>query len=325
MWRWVVATALLVACSDAKPQPTLIVEIFGSKTAFEGHDVTVSPLNAAKDLEFRSPFMVKKFTTVDSLASAEKLTLDLTSTVSGQPISHFTWHPFVCSGDLKYQEKLQSGWSGKETLQATLGNDGTISVYSEFEHSLYNECEWKAPDSKSGEGAGSLSPTPMLCNEEDRLNTSLSLAELTNGQSVPFTATYCQALHFRPKVPDPDFSGSIVNQFVGTLSDGSMITLSLSHCWATSESYPVDVPAQTASPGGCGGMAISIESGGIGYQIPPSSGHWTLSNGPDLAGGAHQISDFDLVFGVADGSGRRFSVSGHVDLPIVKAWNGRLR
>ena len=143
MLRWAVVTASLLGCvrAEPQPQPTLVVEIFGSRTAWERQDVAVLPLMAGPELKYASPYLMRRFSTSTLFESASEAMLDLASSREGQVVSHVTWHPFVCRGNTDYVDKLRDGWHPKETLQADLADDGAISVYSEFDHTLYNECE----------------------------------------------------------------------------------------------------------------------------------------------------------------------------------------
>jgi hypothetical protein len=324
-WVAVVATVLVLsACQERQPQPTLILEIIGTRAAFDRFQVSVSPLIGNDPMRFAGRFFVKTFSLVAPLDIAVHTPLDLMSMTAGLEVDRKMWMPFVCINYPSYEQKTAAGWFGRETLQASLRDDGTLSLDAEFERPLNRSCEWTSPGGGSGEGAGTQNPTATFCTEPERLNTSVQITDVSDPEHpVPLTATLCQAIHYKPTAPDPVFSGSIVNQLVARRMDGALVTMSLSHCWKSSDTFPVEVSPSSPAEVPCDSFSISpgLES----PSIEASAGAWTLHNGPELPGGGHQISDIDLIFGLPEQGGPIFTAKGHIDLPILKTLAARLR
>jgi hypothetical protein len=319
----------VIGCSDAQPPPaTLIVDVLGSRTALESFEVRVEPLVADADLIFRSPFLVRRFTSHAPLEAATRLPLTLTAIANGVAASQISWTPFVCRLGETFSDKIAAGWRGEEVLEAYLPNDGMLSLESDFGRHLAHVCNWYAPGGGAGEGFATLNRSPSLCNESDRTNTALEVADVSDpARPISLVSQVCMALHARPIVMDPVFPGMISTEILLTGDPDGAVTLALNHCWSSAETYPVTVTPASLSQEACGSAVVVVQSSPTAPPVETKAdgGMWLLTNGPQLLGGGHLLAEIDMTFSESPPGRHRFMAKGHVDLPIVRTDVGRLR
>jgi hypothetical protein len=291
----------------------------GAQQTFDTFTVDAdAPLVANPNLEFVVHFLSKTFVTSAALpAIAGQPIMVRTASSDAGSVSALEVTPFVCAADPNFAENVQTGWSATETQQIYLQPDGVLTPENEFERQLTHHCDWLAPGGGGGEGSSTVDRSLGLCTESDRTGTMLKILDVTDPSSPRSVATTtCRAYHANRTYP-PDFAGVIQDQIGIDVGDGLERVVALSHCWSTTESFP-----STVTAGGTGDLCpaetMTVVTTESQTEVLASSGSWTLANGPELAGGGHQIADLDLTFGVPGGGAPAYAVQGHIDLPIVK-------
>jgi len=318
-----VAAACFLGCGEQhQPQSTFVLGILASEASLETFTLSADNLQAAPKLDLQGNHLIKTFTTRAPLMSVEgKPFIVRVMSADGAEISTLEITPFVCESDPTFAEKIEAGWHGTETLQVYLQPDGTLNPENEFDRPLTHRCDWVSPDGMSGEGLETLNRSPTLCTEADRLGTALTAVDVSGlSEDYPLGVTTCAAYHYQYSAP-PDVAGVILDQFaIVTPLDDAPAVLSLSHCWHIGESFPATIAAQDAAGSPCAkeGISIQMGAGSSLTEVVASAGSWTLQNGPDLPGGGHQLADVDLTFGTPRTGTPAYTVSGHIDLPIVK-------
>jgi hypothetical protein len=268
----------------------------GVREPVERFGVRADPAHAEGPLGYDGSFYRDLSATLPVAAVPERFAI--TSLDGATEVSTAFLQPFVC----KDAGLLGSG-PVTETRDLWIETDGKLWTTGDFDHPFTSRCE--SPSMGSGVATGFTSPG--YCSDPDRAGTQVALSDST--QWVP---DRCRAAYSN--------YGDGVLSVVLTFSEagqagggGTTATLTLSHCIAAGEAYPLTVtlPGPFSPP--CRFDAVTLSIGTAGSEATvASAGSWeitaaTLERGGRIAGSV--AAQFTVP------GGGKIDASGVFDLP----------
>jgi len=288
--RRVVTASLLALCAlaavscggSARADFTLVVHMTGVRAAVEGFTVQGEPALSEAQIAYDGAFFYKDLTAIVA-PSAIPDRFSITSLDGATQVSTVSLEPFVCK---------DAGLLGAvtETRDLSIDADGTLWTTGDFEHPFTSRCE--SPSMASGVATSGTSPG--YCDAADRAATQVTLSD-----SVAWTPDRCLASY-------TNYANgvlSVVLTFLEPDQGGRKATLTLAHCIATGEVYPVTVALPVAYNPSCKFDAVSLSIATAGAQptdFTATSGSWAVDAG-SLQRGGRLIGTVAAQFNVANG------------------------
>ncbi|RYZ44049.1 MAG: hypothetical protein EOO71_00835 [Myxococcaceae bacterium] len=312
---WAVGAAgmagLLAACGPSVASERYVVEVWGSREAFERYTVQAEGLRD-EGRATAGPQDVQRFSLEAEEGLLERAPVSFQSLGSDGAVTTVSLQPFVCRDRAEQYARLRKeGWRFTERHQLRLTDDGRLQRDTDLDRELTYVCE-ASPSSSGDSGEAWSTPlsTPGACDEPAREETRVVLESERDVRPARLChATYLRqyggAVHVGFSFPDP---GSALP-----------LTVSLWHCMdPVTAAYPVTLEVGTGFPAsGCPRLpGASGLSGGEPASAPLLRGTWRITS-VDFSDGGHLVGEVDAVFGVPGGSGE-LRLHGPVDLPLLR-------
>jgi hypothetical protein len=307
----IVATLAIWGCGGGGSHFRYDVTAYLAPDDWSSLSIAFDPVFHATGREsYKQPYVGRTYELDLTPSKLPRPTITVTVSAGGQTKGSATMVPFMCDGMGDFLTRIAQGSSAVESAEIYIDGTGTVHLEGDFDRPLWHRCDLSAGGAGDGVSAANVS-TPELCTEPARQQTSVMVSGGAGGQAR--APTFCHANLYRTDGGDLLRIQLISDPSVPGGDDG--ILVSLAHCVAAGEAYPLRITAPVASACPIGpfedvglfvGPAASVQ------HLHATTGGWSL-DAVDLGVDGVIRGSVDATF--VDSQNLTYHIAGAIDLP----------